>query len=45
MHSNTSEFYITLKKLNGFDGKYTAFGRIILGFKHFRRINKAIKEE
>jgi cyclophilin family peptidyl-prolyl cis-trans isomerase len=39
-HNNTSDFYITLKKLASFDGKSVIFGRICLGFKDLKRCVK-----
>jgi cyclophilin family peptidyl-prolyl cis-trans isomerase len=39
-HSNTSDFYITLKKLPNFDGKSVIFGKVCLGFKELKRCIK-----
>jgi len=38
-HTNLSQFYITLSKLEEFDKKYCAFGRVIEGFDLLKRVN------
>lgn len=52
-HSNESQFYITLSKMQTFDKNYVAFGRVIEGFNvlmsiqenetYLQRPNKLIK--
>ncbi len=37
-HSANSQFFITLKREQGFDNKYTIFGKVIEGMNHARTI-------
>lgn len=38
-HSNTSQFYITFKKLQEFDGKFVVFGTLLKGFEALKFID------
>jgi cyclophilin family peptidyl-prolyl cis-trans isomerase len=40
LHSNESQFYITLTSKDSFIGKYVTFGRIVQGFKSIKQIEE-----
>ena len=39
-HSNESQFYITLNTLKSFNGKFTAFGRVVSGLDILLKLNE-----
>jgi len=40
LHSDESQFYITLTSKDSFMGKYVTFGRIVQGFKSIKKIEE-----